>query len=487
MRPPPVRQNAAFLSSRGAKLLIGLPLLLAAFALTLQWSGPRSDAATHLTLTGLPDADDTVFGARTGASRSLIDMQKGQGVQVAAKAGVGGQEERNGAVSNSWKPADSWHPQTLGNTTTENTKIAFVTTTASGYRETRLWVNYHRVIGVTHFYLFVDGVAARPEVMAKLNKLPGVRVVPRDEELKDRQAHSRIWNETWLSAFFHKPCNHELFVLQSLNMEEGIKLAAKDGIDWILHIDTDELMYPAGAPQYSLQRLLGDVPADVDTLVFPNHESLPERSDIASPFEEVSLFKRNFHHVVPDSYFKNYHQVARGNPNYFTTYGNGKAAARMHDGVRPNGAHRWYSYVKTPKEETSDQAAVLHYTYNRFSDLKSRRDRCDCAPTEEDAKRCFILPFDRMAFLAASMKTDEELLEWFKERLVWTDPAVITNLLKAGLFIRAYEPQVIMRGFPDEVEEDASAAASSQQPQTKPTEILTAAEQMPKLEAGTVA
>ena len=39
---------------------------------------------------------------------------------------------------------------------------------------------------------------------------------------------------------------------------------------------------------------------------------------------------------------------------------------------------------------------MLHFTYNRFSDLKSRRDRCDCAPTDEDAKRCFILPFDRM-------------------------------------------------------------------------------------------
>ncbi len=51
------------------------------------------------------------------------------------------------------------------------------------------------------------------------------------------------------------------------------------------------------------------------------------------------------------------------------------------------------------REETSDQAAVLHYTYNRFEDLKSRRDRCDCAPTEEDAKRCFILPFDRMVRL----------------------------------------------------------------------------------------
>ncbi len=41
----------------------------------------------------------------------------------------------------------------------------------------------------------------------------------RDEALKQRHASSRIWNETWLSAFFHKPCNHELFVLQSLNME----------------------------------------------------------------------------------------------------------------------------------------------------------------------------------------------------------------------------------------------------------------------------
>lgn len=66
----------------------------------------------------------------------------------------------------------------------------------------------------------VDGAqAARPEVAARLRALPGVTVIPRDDKLKYRHAHSRIWNETWLAAFFHKPCNHELFVLQSLNME----------------------------------------------------------------------------------------------------------------------------------------------------------------------------------------------------------------------------------------------------------------------------
>lgn len=46
------------------------------------------------------------------------------------------------------------------------------------------------------------------------------------------------------------------------------------------------------------------------------------------------------------------------------------------------------------------------------------------------------------AFLAASLKTDEELFQWFKERLVWSDPDVVDGLVKNGLFIRAYAPQV---------------------------------------------
>lgn len=76
---------------------------------------------------------------------------------------------------------------------------------------------------------------------------------------------------------------------------EGIILAKEDGIDWILHIDTDELVYPGGASHYSIQRLLADVPEDVDTLVFPNYESLPETDNVVSPFEEVSLPSPDVH------------------------------------------------------------------------------------------------------------------------------------------------------------------------------------------------
>lgn len=40
------------------------------------------------------------------------------------------------------------------------------------------------------------------------------------------------------------------------------------------------------------------MPHDVDTLVFPNYESLPEREDVTDPFLEVTLFKKNYAHVV---------------------------------------------------------------------------------------------------------------------------------------------------------------------------------------------
>lgn len=339
----------------------------------------------------------------------------------------------------------AWDVPTI-NTTTFS-KIAFTVTTSDSLAQIKVWLAYHRAIGVSEFYLFVDGQASSETSVASLRQFPDVTVIIKDEELDQRNRNSRIWNETWLSAFFNKPCNHELFVTQSLNMAYGIELARSDGLDWILHVDTDELIYPGGSTAYSLQQVLAQVPPHVDLLVFPNYEALSETSIIDDPFTQVSLFKKNFQHVESNMYYKKYSIVAKGNPNYFTTYGNGKSAARVIDGLRPNGAHRWHNYVKNPVEWTSDQSAVLHYTYNRYADLKSRRDRCDCQPTEEDASRCFILPFDRLAFLEASLKSEDELLRFYKERLVWDDSKTVNDLLKSGLFARLYEPQILVRGI----------------------------------------
>ena len=69
----------------------------------------------------------------------------------------------------------------------------------------------------------------------------------------------------------------------------AIEMATKDNVDWLLHIDTDELMYPGGSAKFSLQDVLATFPDDVDTVVFPNYESLPESSKVHDPFTEVSM------------------------------------------------------------------------------------------------------------------------------------------------------------------------------------------------------
>ena len=33
----------------------------------------------------------------------------------------------------------------------------------------------------------------------------------------------------------------------------GIEMAQKDKVDWLLHVDTDEMIYPSGSPAFSLQ------------------------------------------------------------------------------------------------------------------------------------------------------------------------------------------------------------------------------------------
>eukprot|EP01018_Ginkgo_biloba_P031437 Gb_04570 [translate_table: standard] len=424
-RSPP-QQNA--MASRLLCLLTALPLTLALFAFILQWRGGLNDPV----------------GRWAGDTSKFPGMSTNSPSNVHSVTGSDCGDQLGRSTSPSFPYYRGW---TFEFAIDSHPKICITTSTSAGVDQILPWIYYHKVIGVTNFFLFVEGKAASPNASAVLDSIPGVKVVHRTKELEEQQAKSRIWNETWLSSFFYRPCNYELFVKQSLNMEMAIVMAREGNMDWIIHLDTDELLHPAGAKEYSLRQLLLDVAHDVDMVVFPNYESAIERDDIKEPFSEVSMFKKNYDHVTKETYFGLYKEATRGNPNYFLTYGNGKAAARVQDHLRPNGAHRWHNYMKTPNEIKLEEAAVLHFTYTKFSDLTSRRDRCGCKPTKEDVKRCFMLEFDRAAFIIASTATEEEMRRWYRERIVWTDKDLNLKLLRKGLLTRIYAPMAIVQGL----------------------------------------
>ncbi|XP_057438021.1 glycosyltransferase-like At2g41451 [Lotus japonicus] len=425
-------------SSRLHHLLILLLLTLASFAFLLQWrGGVTDDPLTRWS----PDHHQF-----PGMSLSNQQQQPQQQQQQQHHS----HPDCASLIANSHSPSfpyfRDWKPD-YSSDLVLSPKICITTSTSAGLEQTLPWIFYHKVMGVSSFFLFVEGKAASPNVSRVLESIPGVKVIYRTRELEEQQAKSRIWNETWLASFFYKPCNYELFVKQSLNMEMAIVMARDSGMDWILHLDTDELIHPAGTQEYSLRQLLSDVPGDVDMVIFPNYESSVERDDIKDPFSEVSMFKKNFDHLPKEVYFGNYREATRGNPNYFLTYGNGKSAARVQDHLRPNGAHRWHNYMKTPNEIKLEEVAVLHYTYTKFSDLTSRRDRCGCKPTKDDVKRCFMLDFDRQAFIIASTATEEEMRQWYRERIVWGDKALNMKLMRKGILSRIYAPMVIIQSL----------------------------------------
>ncbi|KAB5551744.1 hypothetical protein DKX38_009055 [Salix brachista] len=346
------------------------------------------------------------------------------------------------------------------------------TSTSAGLEQTLPWIFNHKVMGVSTFFSFCGGESSSPDVSKVLETIPGVKVIYRSKELEEQQAKSLvpfllvamslkymlrndshwIWNETRLSSFFYKPYNYELFVKQSLNMEMAIVMAREAGMEWIIHLNTDGLIHPAGAREYFLRQLLSDVPGNVDMVIFLNMRAVLSEMITRNLLVRgrimcqcVSMFKKNHDHLPKDIYFGNHKEATRGNPNYFLTYGNGKSAARIQDHLRPNGAHRWHNYIKILDEEKLEEAAVLHYTYPKFSDLTTRCDLCGCKPTKEDVKRCSMLEFDSAVSSHAFFL--RVLIVLSRERILWTDEALKLKLLRKGILTRIYAPMVIVHGL----------------------------------------
>ena len=97
----------------------------------------------------------------------------------------------------------------------------------------------------------------------------------------------------------------------------------------------------------------------------------------------------------------------------------------------------WQLSVAAARGTAVDTAPVSAETRERLT-----RFSVYCSNILLSAEQCF--PTNRLhlqAFLAASLKTDAELQDWFRERLVWNDPDQVKELVKNGLFYRIYTPQ----------------------------------------------
>lgn len=132
---------------------------------------------------------------------------------------------------------------------------------------------------------------------------------------------------------------------QQLAFEEGQRMAERDGMEWIVHIDSDELLY-------------GKDPAEVfarypraRAFHFWNEEVAPEKFDHENCFKECTKF--------------------HGDPSRFMAYGNGKSAGRVGK-CTWNGPHYFKEKsVEIPPEDLK----VLHYPACNLEEFAKRKRR----------------------------------------------------------------------------------------------------------------
>jgi hypothetical protein len=144
------------------------------------------------------------------------------------------------------------------------------------------------------------------------------------------------------AQFLHGSVHGNMMHRQDANANRALELCLQEKVDWLIHLDSDELLYPPD--RAVLHRALAPPNGQV---TFLNHEVCPHWSCV-NPFRECHHFKLNG-------------QAA------FNLYCNGKTAVRVAPGVSVLDAHSFTGF-RGPSV-TAAGVFILHYacpSYDRW-------------------------------------------------------------------------------------------------------------------------
>lgn len=326
----------------------------------------------------------------------------------------------------------------------QKTKVAIVSTISNdvGSLERRVlpWMQYHVEMGVAQFYVFYDG--EDPTVVGALGSLPFVHVLTAKPELgADNGLRARYTIHMSQKHMFSsstgdvQKSNELLMTKQTFGMNEGVRAGRADGMDWLLHIDTDELFVPEA--HASIPQALEAVDSTEPTIRVLNLEAQLEAGDVSSPFLQVTLFRNHQYLTTKES--RHYRSKFKQGENdaWLYLYTNGKSAVRLDEktAAEAHGPHYWKPSARTDQEvrsrwnnRISNSSVILHYAYSNPDDLVSKAAR-SCpqlwgrdVDMEAVLKECFVLAVDARAFLAAN-QGEEAAKRFFYENFVYSEGA----------------------------------------------------------------
>lgn len=148
--------------------------------------------------------------------------------------------------------------------------VATTTTLDAPLEETLAFVGYHLRMGIDRMFLFFDD--------------------PDDDAIPILEDHDRLVCVRCDGTHWERHGVESIASVQErqkANATQAFWEAREDEIDWVVHVDSDEFLY---LPE-STKHYFSTVSSEVEVLLFPVMEAVPQRMRYRRPFREISLFK----------------------------------------------------------------------------------------------------------------------------------------------------------------------------------------------------
>lgn len=250
-------------------------------------------------------------------------------------------------------------------------KLGIVATVADAQDSIEAFVYYHQKIGFESFYIFLDD--NDQELLLKLKKNPQIQVFLKDQRLYDAwgsHLHSLGEEKKNLIA-------EEVMVRQELNFYVAFYLAKEQGVDWLLHMDLDELFYPNG---YNLDEYFSSLQLNnVTSVTYLNYESISTQLESENIYLSSSYFKVNhfknrywFYTSAQKDFLKSNNWLKE---KYFLYYQNGKSSISTY--CKNITFYDVHSIVGDGKRKMGNHndPIILHFPCARFSDFVKKYQR----------------------------------------------------------------------------------------------------------------
>lgn len=247
-------------------------------------------------------------------------------------------------------------------------KTAVVMTVKNEARLLRQNVLYHLGLGMDRVFVYFDHTTDSGQ--DTLQNIPNVSCENSvsKEKYKDKPYLKKFWS--------HADAHHT--ARQCLNTYDALQQCKREGIDWLISLDADELFITEKKGTQLLSEFFNAERSNTyDLIQLPTLEVVPKQMAYQHVMAEETLFKKqkNFSSKFDQLYRNIYNPYTNSykKSSYWLGHTMGKAAINVNRDVIPFNVHR-YQFVDGTKPKICTAGNILHYHLYDFQDFLKKYD-----------------------------------------------------------------------------------------------------------------